>query len=305
VDGFFFLSGFLVYPSLLRFGRTLPFFQARLARLWPALLTSLILTIFGGAFVTRTSGLEYLGGDTARFFAFNGAFLQGFFHLTGVECGDAPCVMNGSLWTLPWEARCYLALGLCGMLGLARPAVMKWAVAPATLIGALIWDMAPVQDHIGALLGNGIVYYLNTADRLWTLFVLGAAAYLFRDRLKLSWLALLVLLATTVATAQAPFGLHVRAVFVGYGVLCFGFLTARSRAVAGDWPDYSYGMYIYAFPIMLLVHALWPTTSYWLLAAANAAATLPLAAASWHWIEKPVLEASKRARVRRLTAKTA
>ena len=91
---------------------------------------------------------------------------------------------------------------------------------------------------------------------------------------------------------------HVRGVFIGYAVLCCGLLTAQKRAVSGSWPDYSYGMYIYAFPVMLLVHAFMGGDSYWVLSAVTFLATLPFAVASWHLVEKPVLEAVRRGRER-------
>src|SRR3546814_6239676 len=90
-----------------------------------------------------------------------------------------------------------------------------------------------------------------------------------------------------------------RAIFMDYALLCFGLLTVGNRVVAGSWPDYSYGMYIYAFPVMIgLRHWLdWET--HFMLAAATALATFPLAAFSWHYVEKPVLDAFQLYRKRR------
>ncbi|HEX5378284.1 MAG TPA: acyltransferase [Phenylobacterium sp.] len=299
VDGFFFLSGFLVYPSLLRLQSAGRFLLARAARLWPGLAVSLLVMVAGGATVTTASGLAYLQGDTARFILNNVTFLQGFFTLTGVNCGADPCVINGSLWTLPWEARCYLVLAFLGLVGLARPGLMKWIVLPATLAGAVLWDIPAVPRLTESLLGSGAVYYLTTADRLWPLFALGAAAYLFRERLPLSWLILAVLFLLMLGANALGVGLHFRALFVGYLVLCMGLLTARKGAISGGWHDYSYGMYIYAFPVMMAVHAVLPTPSHWVLGAATFAATLPFAMLSWHFVEKPVLDAVKRRRARR------
>jgi len=296
VDGFFFLSGFLVYPSLVRFGRSTPFLLARLARLWPALAASVVLTVVGGAFVTSAGGLDYLAGDTAQFMLGNLTFAKGEFNLTGVSCEARPCTVNGSLWTLPWEARCYVALALLGVLGLARPAAMKWFVLPATLIGAFVWHLPGVQAFAGSWLGEGVVYQLHMLDRLWALFALGTAAYLFRDRLRLSWAILAALFGVLLLSNGHPLELHARALFIGYAVLCFGLLTAEKGALSGRWPDYSYGIYIYAFPIMMAAHAVMPGVSHWTLAAANFLLTLPVAVLSWHFLEKPVMEAVKRQR---------
>lgn len=296
VDGFFFLSGFLVYPSLLRLGAVGKFLFARGARLWPGLIVSILATVAGGALVTTAAGLSYLGGDTAKFVLMNGTFLEGFFNLTGVNCGGEACSVNGSLWTLPWEARCYLLLALLGVIGLTRPALMKWVVLPLTAVCAIAWDVPAVQHLVAAIAGDGVVFKLNLADRLWPLFALGAGAYAWRDRLPMSWWILGALFLAMLGANALGVGLHVRALFVGYLVLCCGLLSARRVRISGRWHDYSYGMYIYAFPVMLVVQGIGHFQSYWTLALANFAGTLPLAALSWHFVEKPVLDAAKRRR---------
>lgn len=297
VDGFFFLSGFLVYPSLLRLGAAGRFLVARGARLWPGLIVSILATVAGGAFVTTAAGLAYLGGDTTKFVLMNGTFLEGFFNLTGVTWrGGELAPVNGSLWTLPWEARCYLGLALLGLLGLTRPALMKWVVLPLTLAGALVWDVPAVQHLVASVAGDGLVFKLNLADRLWPLFALGAGAYAWRDRIPMNWGILALLFLLMLGANRLGLGLHARALFVGYLVLCCGLLTARKFRISGRWPDYSYGMYIYAFPVMMVVQGVAHFKTYPALALANFAATLPLAALSWHFVEKPVLDAFKRRR---------
>ena len=291
VDGFFFLSGFLVYPSLLRLGRPLPFLGARIVRLWPALAVAVALTVLGGALVTGAVLPSYLGGDTAKFVAFNLSLMAPAYHLTGVSCDEGPCNINGSLWTLPWEARCYILLALLASLGLARPTMMRRIVLPATLAGSLIWHVPAVPELVRALAGDGAVYLIGMFDRLWAAFALGIAAYLFRDRITLSWLVLLLLFGLTVAAHALGGGLHMRAILIGYAILCFGLLSARWKAVPADSPDYSYGMYIYAFPVMLVVNALIPGLSYGALALVNLLATLPFAILSWHIVEQPLLKA--------------
>ena len=94
VDGFFFLSGFLVYPSLLRLASSSRFLLARLTRLWPGLATSVLVTVLAGLALASTPGLSYLSGDTARFIGGNLTFLKGYYTLTGITCGAEPCNVN-------------------------------------------------------------------------------------------------------------------------------------------------------------------------------------------------------------------
>lgn len=290
VDAFFFLSGFLVYQSLMRRSAVGSFAVARLARLWPGLALSVLVTAVAGYWASSAAASDYFSGATAKFVATNLTFLGGSYALTGVQCGDgALCVVNGSLWTLPWEARCYVVLAVLALTGFAARGRMLYLVLPLTAAGALAWHLPGVQAMALAIGGKGLVFNLNVADRLWPLFAAGIAASLLRERIRLSWLVLAGLLAAHLLASWAGLELHTRAILVGYAVLCSGFLTARRGAISARWPDYSYGMYIYAFPVMMALAALWPFTSFVALAAATFAATLPLAAVSWHMVEEPVL----------------
>ncbi|WP_176592712.1 acyltransferase [Sphingobium sp. EM0848] len=290
VDGFFFLSGFLVYGSLRRRAHVRRFMVSRLARMMPALCVSVLLTVAVGALFTTAPLPTYFGGETARFAAYNLTLQGGHYSLTGIPCGDAPCVVNGSLWTLRWEFLCYLALAVLGLTGLSRPRLVLTIVAPVTLIVALIVHVPAIAGLVHSLGGKGGTYWVENADRLWTLFAAGVVAEILRDRIKLSWLVLALLGLANVAAYRWNVNFHVQTLFVGYAVLCCGFLSARHGAVSGRWPDYSYGMYIYAFPVMVLLAGLLRTDNYLLLALASFVCTLPLAALSWHFVEQPVLD---------------
>src|SRR3546814_19614436 len=118
-------------------------------------------------------------------------------------------------------------------------------------------------------------------DRLWPLFALGAAAYIFRSRIRLSWAMLGLLFIINVVAHQWGVGLHVRAIFIGYALLCFGLLSVGKRAVAGSWPDSGYGMVIYVFTVMIGLCLWLRWESHVMLAAATEFATLPFAAFTW------------------------
>ena len=62
--------------------------------------------------------------------------------------------------------------------------------------------------------------------------------------------------------------------------------------------DYSYGIYIYAFPVQQSLLALFPAIAIWKLNYLAMAISLLFAVLSWHWIEKPMLQ--QRGRVREL-----
>lgn len=295
VDGFFFLSGFLVYASLHRRPRVGDFLLARIVRLWPALAFSVLLTVLAGYAFTNSPD-TYFSGATLRFLRNNLSLVAPAYNLTGVMCDGRPCVINGSLWTMPWEARCYVLLGLLALLGLAREKWMVRIVLPVSFGLALLWHVPGVQEAAAAQVGRDALYYPEMADRLWTLFALGVAAYIFRERIPLSWTALAILFLFNLAARRWGFDLHGQALLVGYALLCFGFLSARACAVSGRWHDYSYGMYIFAFPVMMALGQWREWESHFLLAGATVLATLPLAILCWHMVEQPALDWFRRRR---------
>lgn len=305
VDGFFFLSGLLVYASLERSNNVVHFLRSRLFRIWPGLAVAVVATVVIGGWLSGLSVAAYLHGPTLRFLIGNLSLMSSGYALTGVECGDALCNVNGSLWTIPWEVRCYLLLAALGAIGFARRSWMVRLVLPATLIFAIGFHLPMVATAIKVILGDGILYNLGMIDRLWTMFALGIAAYIFRERIYLSWWLCLAMLLGTIACAHWQLHFHFASLFTAYAALCVGFLSAKRGAVSGRWPDYSYGMYIYAFPVMMLIAGQWQFTHHGWLALANLVATLPLAALSWHWIEKPMLMRARRFGMERESRPTA
>lgn len=295
VDGFFTLSGFLVFRSLIKNDSVRFFLLSRITRLLPALVTMVVLVVLGGLAFTNASVADYFRGTaTLKFIFFNPTFIFYGTTLTGVECGKELCNVNGSLWTLPWEARCYLILAFLGLLRLANARAMAYLILPATLAFAILWDVAAAHG-IAAKIGSGFAFQFLRMDRLWVAFSLGIAGYLFRRWIPLSWWACLVMLPINIAVQQffPAAGLHVRQVFIAYFVLCLGFLGVGKGSVSSGWSDYSYGMYIYAYPVMFVLEHLFVFKSAYLMALADIICTLPLAAASWHFVEKPALDRLK------------
>lgn len=251
---------------------------------------SVLLVVGIGAFLTSADGRSYVQGPTAKFVIYNLSMVLPAFYLTGVHCGEQLCNINGSLWTIPWEVRCYLFLGLLGLVGMSRPAIMNRLILPATAAFAFAMHVPGVEEMIERTLGGTIAYYLRGADRLWFMFALGIAVFIWREKIRLSWWWTLGLLVLVVLSTRLGIRIpHLVQFLTASFVLNLGFLTAQRKVVSGNWPDYSYGMYIYAFPVMMVWAGVAPNLTVGALAAVTASTTLIPAALSWHLVEKPVL----------------
>jgi peptidoglycan/LPS O-acetylase OafA/YrhL len=76
--------------------------------------------------------------------------------------------------------------------------------------------------------------------------------------------------------------------FLPFLVMAFG-LSQQPLLTRLTPHDYSYGIYIYAFPVQQTVAFYWPNMPLIPYLLCVSAITLALAAASWHWVESPAL----------------
>ena len=122
------------------------------------------------------------------------------------------------------------------------------------------------------------------------MFFVGAALQLYRHRIAFSspGLATGIVLLAACSVDTSLFALA----FVSAGayvVLCLAHLPGGWMRRYNRVGDYSYGLYIYAFPVQQLVAAVAPGIGVAGLFTASATGTLVLAVLSWHLVESPVL----------------
>ncbi len=289
VDVFFVTSGFLVTASLLARRSTVEFIWARVLRIFLALLVMLLLTVFGLAlFFTSLPLSSYLASyDTYYYLIKNAILFKGIvYRLPGVFDGNPfGNAVNGSLWTMPIELRMYgilaivwVALPLAGRHRLRVFEVLVVAGAAASGIFVLQRDLyAPIESDFA---------------RLFFMFFSGGAFYVLRHRVALCRTAfLLIAIALPLAAyldRQTFFFLYT--LTVAYFLFYLAYVPAGAVRRYNRLGDYSYGVYIYAFPVQQSVAALIPGVSVLNMILISAATTLLLAALSWHLIERRALD---------------
>jgi peptidoglycan/LPS O-acetylase OafA/YrhL len=134
---FFSLSGFLIAGSLERCRTVIFFAGLRIFRLFPALVVEVSLSaLILGPLLTNIDLPSYLRGyDFSHYFR----NMVGDIHyrLPGVFTDNPfPSFVNGQLWTVPYELRCYEVLLVIAVIGASRSRVL--------LVGtvALVWLVA-------------------------------------------------------------------------------------------------------------------------------------------------------------------
>lgn len=274
---FFALSGFFITKSFDQGRDWRRFLRARAYRLFPALIGVLCLTVL-------VAGLVLTRADAGDFW--RAAPVYVLRHLTLVDpvyslpgtFADNPYgpPINGSLWTLFYEVLCYGGVFAAGLAGQLRRGPLAFAVlvALATL---------SVTDEVVTLPGR----ISNIADLAWP-FALGGAIYLWRDRIPLSPLIVAALAALAVlaqGTAAFPMAFTLA---LSYGAFWIGFARWHPLLGYNRLGDYSYGTYIFAFPIQQILAASGIIDPYVNMALALPA-TYACAVLSWHLIEAPAL----------------
>jgi len=286
VNVFFVLSGFLVAKSLLTRRDLIAYAASRMARVLPGLIVAALVTaLVIGPMVTSNSLAEY--------FSAIGVWLYGPMigslvvdplnvGLPGVFTATPfPDIVNGPLWTIRYEVMAYVSLLILAMAGVFASKLRFVVFFGAAIAGLLAWQVVD-PFHAGPTA-------LDHVARLGFSFLLGAAAYRLRDHLQLSWLIVIALFAITWLLAGTTFYRIALYFFTAAGVLWFAQTPGGLVRQFNKLGDYSYGLYIYGWPVAQGLIALNPQLSPVMLFAIGAPITLGLAVLSWHFVEKPLL----------------
>jgi peptidoglycan/LPS O-acetylase OafA/YrhL len=289
VDIFFVASGFLVTRSLLNRDDLTDFICARVLRIYPALILMLVLTVLAlGAAFTAAPISEYFADHATHVYLAKCATLVFgvVYELPGVFTANAyPTVVNGSLWTMPYEVRMYLALAALWFALGFRKLDKSWALTRFVVAYAAVSTLAQLASEVGILREH-------ISLRLSCMFFQGSAFYVLRDRLKLStrWFYAALVLVVATALLAAPLFRALYRLSIGFIVLYVAYVPRGWIRQYNRVGDYSYGLYIYAFPIQQMLVAADPTLTVFQLVVASGLLTLSVAAASWHLLEKPMLQ---------------
>lgn len=286
VPMFFALSGFLVTGSAFRTRRVGNFLALRFFRIFPALLVEVTLSaVVIGAIFTTLPLHEYF---TSRgFFVYFGNILGIVeMHLPGVVFGsNADNVINANLWTLPSEFHCYLVLAVLIATGLAfNRAFMTTSFVIATVVLLIANWFFGFNAQPWSLTGDINVYY----------FFAGAMFFHWRHMIPYSiWLVIPAMLICYVLffTGHA---VYVIPPFLTYITVFIGLSRVPQSKILQSG-DYSYGIYLYGFPITEAMVTTFPVLrgNFFGLVPTAIICTGAFAFFSWHFVEKRFLKLRK------------
>lgn len=267
VHAFFAVSGYLIVGSYMRSPNILQFTLNRALRIVPALL---VAYVFGRVL------FEWYGQ---------------------YDGNPLPLRRNNSLWTIPWEITCYAACATAGVTGLLhrdRYNVLfasVWIMVFASL-GSDDEAYLLILPMLLSFLTGGFVAVYEREINMRLAASIGACllAGLLLDR----WLGILPRMLYFVPEISEA---HIATIQQWPVVVSMAFCViylgkyAPPRLVWRE--DYSYGVYLFAWPTQQVVVATSLSTGLTLnpysLSVAAALLTFCTAVLSWHLIEKPAL----------------
>lgn len=285
VSTFFVISGFLIAASYVRSQGVVDYVWKRCIRIFPALFCAVIFAIVLGMFLTPLALGDYITHAQTLAYLKN-IYLEIQYNLPLVFAENIyPHAVNGSLWTLPIEVFMYgviLVMGVAGVLS----APFTILAAALCMIGIFaLQHFSPGVSRI--VLG---VADLSVLLRLAALFFMGAALYFYKQKIRYHGAVALLFCAIIFLTRQHPLGMYSYTLLLPYII----FYLARVNVPATDAitrrGDFSYGIYIYAFPVQqLVVYCSNNHISVFMLFVSSFAITLCLAMLSWKFVEEPAL----------------
>ncbi len=227
---FFVISGFLVCQSWDRDPSLARFAARRGLRLLPGLFVAVCFTVFLiGPLMTTLPLTRYFGtAGTWTYLLSNACLSIGQFALPGVfETNPIPAAVNGSLWTLRYEALLYIILAAIGTA--ARGQFLRWVCLTVMSLFALGWCTSKALGVDAYAIGLPFITYVGI-DFDWmylalfgTFFFAGSALYLFRRSLRLSIPVAAILVLPCIFASTTFWATLFLWLFLPYATLVFAY----------------------------------------------------------------------------------
>jgi peptidoglycan/LPS O-acetylase OafA/YrhL len=300
---FFVVSGFLITGSAVRQPSLGRFALHRAARILPGFWAVQLLTVLALApAITLARYGDQLGywdsvvvGPNSAFsyLCRNAALRMLQYPITNLFLHNpGGAAVNGSLWSLAPEVTCYVGLGLLALIGALR---WKYTGPVLFLVVYTLHTVSLQTPAVGVAVARVLEkvcifgFHLPLFRAVFLAFLAGLACYQFREVLRWrGWMAGAAVAALGVSVWAGVFD-FVWPFTLPYLVLYLAHRLPFEKVE--QWGDFSYGIYIYAFPIQQCL-ALAGVQRFGFVAFFAASTILAVLAgmASWFALERPVLK---------------
>jgi peptidoglycan/LPS O-acetylase OafA/YrhL len=311
---FFVISGYLVLQSWTYSKGMFDFLKKRVLRIYPGFITVCILCAFifgplgnGTLHHPFSDFISYWKQINLHVFVYD--VLQLFPPALPDSFVNSPCPndINTSIWTIWYEFVCYLVILVAGLMMFFKKQIIP-LVLFLLILGLNIYHFRiyrlyneeGIVTFIFPSLSDGANDRIINMEHFLLFFLSGSCFYFYRKYIPKN--TLLIILSSIILIVSfrwvRVFELC-QAVFGTYLLLCFVFSDTVKLNDFAKRGDFSYGIYLYGWPIQQLVFLYFGSRL-------NIGATIivslilvfPFAFFSWFAIEKPCLSLKKKTLLR-------
>ncbi|MDF7810496.1 acyltransferase [Hymenobacter sp. YC55] len=293
VYGFFLLSGYLIVGSWQRKTDLLYFLNKRVRRIYPAFIVAIIISVFIVGPLAVPDVAAYFQKINYRWLISGTMKLRPPEQTNGLAFAGQPSpFLNGAVWTIAYEFRCYVITALVGLLGLKR----QKPVWVSLLVISLAFTLVPADLLDIPFPGRELLIdNPNAFFRHLSMFSAGACFYFFRGALPATGRKAALVGIVLFALLFLPVPPTVALSTLGaYFLFWVAFARISFLDSFQNMSDISYGVYLYGWPIQKLLEWYFPTVSVWVLVVVAFGLCCVMGAASWHLIEKHFIAGQRR-----------
>ena len=281
---FFVISGFLIAKSYSMQDHLFIYFIARILRIYPALIVAILFCalIVGGLTTTLPKIQYYQDPVILSYIIGNATLLHIQFTLPGVFSNNPYAnAVNGSIWTLPLEMTMYIIVALIGILGFFKT---RLAANLVIFIGISVFSI--LYFHFGLL---------NHRIPIWGItpmlgFFLGVLIFINEDYIPLNFFLGCFLIVISFLLSHSSIHSLIEYITLGYWVFLIAYRLPLQKKWITQYGDFSYGIYIFAFPVQQSLVYYLHIINPWYLFILALPITSILAIFSWYCIEQPALK---------------
>lgn len=287
VRGFFVISGFLIFPSLMRSKNLVDYFNKRILRIYPGLFVVLAVTLFFCIFLYdgRTSSFFKIK-EVYTYIPVNLSLIKLQNYIPGVFGSNPyPRAINGSLWTIVYEFTLYCTIAL--FIFFRKKSIM-FQRSLLTLFIFLFFVIRIFQTQIETLHIGTLALHMFAHNGIY--FYVGAFLSTFDlQKIKYKLPVMLACLLIWILLLGNPNFELLQYFLFPVIVLFFGtYSTKYINSIGEKIGDLSYGVYIYGFPIQQTLMHFFALSCLQLTFSATPI-ILIFAWFSWHFVEKKAL----------------
>jgi peptidoglycan/LPS O-acetylase OafA/YrhL len=290
VRGFFIISGYLIMKSLLRSNDLIDFYWKRCLRIFPALWVTIILSVVAGYWISSKSAVSYITDATTIRYLLSNLILKVEYNIDGIFSDNPyPKVVNGSLWTIPYEFLFYCILSLFFKLKSKNNLFVSCFLFLYSMFLIYYISLFSIGDSVRftvpfynidskAIAEFGLFFFAGSVFAVFNLPFYKHRTYI-----------IFISFAVFVCSLLWGWFFISKFVFLPLSIIYFGTSKSFILSKINKFGDPSYGLYLWGFPVQqAIVFFLEPNVS--ILMMLSIPVTTLLAYLSWFLVEKKMMK---------------